>query len=135
MGKELRRRGVTFDLALASPARRVRETLEELDKGYGSRLDIGFDDRIYLASVATLLELVRDLPEDFERPLLVGHNPGLQHLLVELTRDDRQGFYARIEQAYPTAALAIVEFPATNWAEVETGSGEIVELILPRELD
>jgi hypothetical protein len=36
---------------------------------------------------------------------------------------------------YPTAATALIELDAPRWDEVETHSGRIVELILPRELD
>lgn len=135
MGKALKRRGVLFDHVLASPANRVRETLEQFTKGYGELPEIRFDDAIYLASPATLLERVRDLPEVSSAPLLVGHNPGLGRLLVELTGDDDHGFHARVAQGYPTGALAIVELPAASWAGIEPASGKIVDLILPRELD
>ena len=70
----------------------------------------------------------------FRSPLLVGHNPGLERLLVELTRDDDHGFRGRVAQGYPTGALAMIEFPAARWTDIEPGSGEIADLILPREL-
>ena len=82
-----------------------------------------------------LLALIRALPDTVESVLLVGHNPGLQSLLVELTRNDADGLRARIAAKYPTAALAAVEFPVSSWTAVEPGSGRIVELILPKELD
>ena len=135
MGKAFKERGLTFDDVLASPALRVRETLDQLARGYGKLPEIRFDDAIYLAATATLFDLVRDLPETSNAPLLVGHNPGLERLLVELTRDDRHGFHARVAHGYPTGALAIVELPAASWADFELASGEIVDLILPRELE
>lgn len=135
MGKALKRRGVRFDHVLASPAKRVRETLEQFAASYGKLPEIRFDETIYLASPATLFDRVRDLPEGSSAPLLVGHNPGLERLLVELTRDDRHGFHARVAQGYPTGALAIVELPAASWADIEPASGEITELFLPRDLD
>lgn len=135
MGRELKRRKVRFDHVIASPAVRVRETIEELGKGYGKLPDGQFDPQIYDSSVETLLHVVRRIPETAHAPLLVGHNPVLQQLLLALAREDGDGLRGRVAEKYPTAAVAIVEFSAARWREVETRSGTIVELILPRELD
>ena len=135
MGKELKHHGFKFDLVVASPAARVRETLDELAKGYGQSLDVQFQPWIYEASVSRLVREVGELPDESDAPLLVGHNPGLHELLVELTRDDREKLRHRIVAKLPTAALASVRFPAERWGDIEPGSGEIAELILPKELD
>jgi phosphohistidine phosphatase len=135
IGSEIKRRNMRFDFALASPAARVRETLERLFEGYGDTLEVSFDDRIYEASEATLLEIVRGLPASSSAPLIVGHNPALERLVIELTHDDDQGLRNRIAKKFPTTALAVIEFPESGWAEVAVGSGEIVDLILPRELE
>jgi phosphohistidine phosphatase len=136
MGKELKRRGMQFDFALASPAARVRETLDGLAEGYGEfRFATKFEPRLYAADTATLLELVHGLPEDAGRVLLLGHNPGLQRLIVELATDDENGLRDRVADKYPTAALAVIQLPAQHWGEVAPGSGTIAELIVPKELD
>lgn len=53
MGRELAQREMRFDHVLASPAARVRETLELLADGYGALPEIHFDQRIYAASERT----------------------------------------------------------------------------------
>ena len=127
MGREMSARGMQFDLVLASAAARVRETIDGVQRHYDfGAAPIRFEPRLYGASEATLLEIVRALPESVRAPLLVGHNPGLERLIAELTGGIRK---------FPTAALAVVELPEKLWAEVEPGAGEIVELILPKELD
>jgi phosphohistidine phosphatase len=135
VGRELKRRNMRFDFVIASPARRVRETLDELVKGFGGMLEVHFDDRIYETSEETLLEIVRDLPDDVQHSLLAGHNPGLERLIIGLTHDDDRGLRSHIAHKFPTGAVAVVNLPASSWAGVATGSGEIGELILPRELD
>jgi phosphohistidine phosphatase len=136
MGRELKRRKMHFDLCVASTAARVRETLDGLVEGYGEPgFEIRFEAKIYDATVATLLELVHELPDSARAPLLVGHNPGLENLILRLSGDDSNGLRSRIAEGYPTAALAVIELHAGRWKEVDSGSGEIVELILPRELD
>ena len=135
MGRELKHRGMHFDLVLASSAARVRETIDGVREKYEFAAPIRFEQRIYLASTEGLLALIQDLPASIEAPLIVGHNPGLERLLVELTSEDRRGFRQRIAGKYPTGALAVVELPAKDWTDIEPGSGEIVELIVPKELD
>ncbi|MFL6759986.1 SixA phosphatase family protein [Sphingomonas sp.] len=136
MGRELKQRGIKFDLVLASTAARVRETLDGLREKYDfGSAPIQFEPLMYTAGEAELLSLVRDLPESVHAPLLVGHNPGLEQLVKNLTRDDGRGLRGRIAHKYPTAAFALVELPAHRWADVESGSGELVELILPKDLD
>lgn len=135
LGKELKHRSMHFDLVLASTAARVRETIDGIQKKFEFDCEIRFEPELYLASEEGLLSIVRDLAESVESPLLVGHNPGLERLVVDLTRDDSQGLRHRVAHKYPTGALALIELPADHWNDVAPASGEIVELILPRELD
>lgn len=135
IGEELKKRGFKFDLVLASPALRVRETLQGIEQGYGAELQVEWEPEIYDASEATLFKLVRRIPERAHAPMLVGHNPGLQQLILALTRQDDGGLRERIATNLPTGAVALVELPAPRWAEMMEESGLIRELILPRDLD
>lgn len=135
MGRELRHRRFGFDLVIASPAARVRETIDGLTEKLKLNVEIRFEPRMYEASEEMLLAIVRDLPESAHAPLLVGHNAGLQQLVVELTHGDRHSFRHRVEQKFPTCAFARVNLPANRWVELAPGSGEIAVLILPKELD
>lgn len=135
IGEELKVRELHFDLVLASSAARVCETLAEAGAEYEFGPDVRFDDELYGASEAMLLRVVRALPEKMQSVLIVGHNPGLEHIVARLSRDDGRGLRDRVENKFPTAALAVIDLRTDRWEEVERGSGEIVELILPRELD
>jgi len=126
MGRELEERGLKFDLVLSSTAARARETIDGVQETYDFAAPIAFEPRLYLATETALLEIVGALDEKVKAPLIVGHNPGLELLIAGLTR---------VERKFPTAALAVIDLPARRWAEAEPGSGEIVELILPKELD
>jgi phosphohistidine phosphatase len=135
MGKELKHRGMRFDLVLSSTAARARETVDGVQEKFDFHAEVRFERRMYGASEEQLLSLIRGLPESVHAPLLVGHNPGLERLIVELTHDDDQGLRDRVTHKYPTGALAMIELPAHHWAKIEAGSGTIVELIVPKELD
>lgn len=71
-------------LLLSSTARRTRQTAEAVRKALqlpAQRLVL--DDRLYLARVRTLREVLRELGSG-EHVLLVGHNPGLSELARQL---------------------------------------------------
>lgn len=132
MGSELKHRGIKFDLIIASPAARARETLDGLTEKLKPNVEIRFEPRMYLASEEDLLEIVRDLPESVDAPLFVGHNPGMHQLVLDLTREGSER--SQIVHKFPTAALAQIELPADRWRDVSQGSGKIAALILSREL-
>lgn len=133
LGRELRDREIEFDKVIASPAARVRETLDGLTEKLKVNVEIRFEPRMYLASEETLLEFVRDLPESVHAPLFVGHNPGLQQLVLDLTRAGAHR--NQVAHKFPTAAFARIELSAARWADVTQGSGRIAALILAKELD
>jgi phosphohistidine phosphatase len=85
--------------------------------------------------VLTLLSLVRGIPESGTTAMLVGHNPGLHRLVLELARDDPKGLRERAESKFPTAAAAVLDLDVEKWTDVAPGCGLIRALILPKELD
>jgi phosphohistidine phosphatase len=134
VGAEMKARGLAFDLVLASPAKRVIETLEEVAEGFGA-ISADYDERLYLAPVATLLDIVRHAPEGIDRLLLVGHNPGMEELALRLARRDRDPLRGEVAIKYPTGTLAEISLPAEHWTGIREGTGRIVRFIRPRDLD
>lgn len=135
IGREMKHRRMHFDLVLASTAARVRETIDGIEEEFEFDAEVRFEPELYLATRDTLLSLVHAIPQGVSSVLLVGHNPGLQQLLLELTRDDSDGLRARIAVKYPTGAFAAAELDIEGWAQAAAGCGPIVELILPKDLD
>jgi phosphohistidine phosphatase len=133
MGREMKRLGLGFDLVLASPAARVTETLTELAQGYGGAVATDFDEHIYLASVETLLDIVRAADDGHGRLLIVGHNPGMEQLALLLAEGG--ALRDRIAAKYPTGALAELRFDGPGWRDVAAGAGRLERFIRPRDLD
>jgi phosphohistidine phosphatase len=135
IGRHMRESGLTFDYAVASPATRVIETLEELWDGYGRTLRPKLDRRVYLASADTLLDVIHDAPEQAESLLLAGHNPGMEDLVLLLVPDGGGAGRDAVEDKFPTASLAEICFDARHWADVMPGSGALARFIRPRDID
>jgi phosphohistidine phosphatase len=102
-------------LAIVSPATRARSTWElaaaELDVPSETRED----ERVYAASSRELLDVVRGIDERYGTAVLVGHNPGVEDLVEQLT-----GVWVSMV----TSALAVVDLPWT-WADAAPGSGTL----------
>lgn len=134
VGNAMRANGLSFDRVVASPAKRVVETLGEVEQAFGP-LDAQYDESLYLPSTETLLDLIRATDDGVERLLLVGHNPGLESLALALSGGSDNALRDQIELKYPTATLAEISLDVERWADVEKGKGVITRFIRPRDLD
>lgn len=135
VGKHWRSLGLEFDHVVASPAVRVHETVAHLVSGYGSEIAPHEDRRIYLASAVTLLDVIHGLPADAERVLMVGHNPGLEDLVLMLVPDKASDpLRDMAEEKFPTASTAELTFD-TDWAGVAQNGATLTRFIRPRDLD
>jgi phosphohistidine phosphatase len=133
IGRQLKSLDLRFDHIVASPAVRVIETLDEVWSGYGRKLEPVWDKAMYLASAASLLDLVHALPEAADHVLMVGHNPGLEDLVLDLTLDGE--LRERVEDKYPTATVAQMTLPVDRWADARAHSAKLIAFIRPRDLD
>ena len=92
IGQYVKRQGLPVDRIIASPAVRVTETLDLFQPAAAlDALEPHWDRRIYLASAATLIDVIRDMGKDAEHLLISGHNPGLEDLVLELVPSDGGG--------------------------------------------
>ena len=134
MGNHMRSIGLSWEHAIASPAVRVVETLEQVATGYGRAIDPEWDRRAYLASAVTLLDLIHSAPESADTLLLSGHNPGLEDLVLWLIPDGA-GLRDSVEAKFPTASLAVITCNVTSWADLGPGKGVLTVFSRPRDLD
>lgn len=132
MGRELRALGLGWDRILASPAARVTETIEGLAESYGPLAPV-YDERIYLASLDTLLDLVRATDDGCATLLVVGHNPGMERLALLLSRGGL--LHDQLALKYPTGALAEIAFPIDHWRDIAESGGTLARFLRPRDLE
>ena len=130
MGRHIRQHGQDWDTIFASPAMRVKTTL-------GQALpdaDISWDRRLYLASSETLGDILREASG--EAVLLVGHNPGLGDLILDLVAPDAENaLFDEATVKFPTAAFAVLELDVDDWNDVAGHCGKLVHFKRPRDLD
>lgn len=136
MGQHISALPLYWERIIASPAVRVAQTIELGAQAAGINPQVRWDRRIYLASSATLIDLLREQEGDPATILMVGHNPGLEDLIFDLVPDDGSNPLRDIvEEKFPTAAFAQLEIDIESWARVVEGSARLVSLTRPRDLD
>jgi len=126
VGRFMRRRKLDPDLVISSPAERARQTTALVAESAKLSAPLRFDERVYEATPARLVEVVSQVEESAGEVLLVGHNPGLEGLLELLTGESR---------SMPTAALARVALGIEKWGRLREGAGRVELFVRPRDIE
>jgi phosphohistidine phosphatase len=90
-----------------------------------------YEDAIYEASVSALTGVLRRVDDSATTVLLVGHNPGVHELVLDLA--DQTGEKARVlaGASYPTSGVAVLKVSGP-WSKLSHGSAELLEFAVPR---
>jgi phosphohistidine phosphatase len=136
IGRHIRAHGIKWDKVIASPAVRVKLTLESALPGVTPE----YDEKLYLASCDTIIETIMAHAgrgaEEADAILVVGHNPGLQDVLLELVAPGKENALFREAAAkFPTAAYAVLECDIAHWFELRRACAGLVHFTRPRDLD
>jgi phosphohistidine phosphatase len=127
MGRLVREHRLTPDIIMSSDAVRARRTAEAVAKAARYAGAILLDRRLYIASppgIFAVLRTVRD--KKAGTVMIVGHNPGLEELVTQLTGE---------QQDLPTAALAQIGLPIGRWRNLTVSTrGTLLGLWRPKEL-
>jgi len=132
MAKYIRRNKIRPGLVLCSPSLRTRQTLEAIESSLGTDSQIESESELYGASEEKLLRRLQALPESVNSVMLIGHNPGLHELVLMLA--SRGADLGRLEEKFPTGALATLVAEGEDWAALGPGDAELVDYVVPREL-
>jgi len=124
-----------LDLVVHSDARRTRETWEALEPalvaGGGSVTEVRSSGRVYEAAVADLIEVLRAVPDDVGTVLLVGHNPGVQDLVLTLAASGSESAAALAAAKFPTSGLAVLSVKKP-WSGLGPKGATLDDFVVPR---
>jgi phosphohistidine phosphatase len=131
-GQWLSHHKLSPDYVISSPANRALQTAEIACKAMGINQKSIFRQRhIYLATAEELLHVLADCPQQAQRVMLVGHNPGMEDLLYSLVKGNLT--IPDDGKIMPTATLAVLEMP-DDWAKLDIGAVKLEFLIRPRDI-
>jgi len=124
MGELMKKRKLRAEIIVSSPAERAKETAVLVKEAADMQVEIVFDRRIYEASANRLRKVTSELKNGYASAMLVGHNPGIEGFVYNLTGRS---------EPMPTAALAIIELAIDNWSDLVDNCGQVVSVIRPKD--
>ena len=136
MARYLRKRDYTPARILCSTSLRTVQTADAVLATRPAAID--YLKVLYLAAPGRIIALAQDA-DDADRALMViGHNPGLEHCAALLAREPvrprEQQRHDVMEEKFPTAALAVIDFDIPHWKKLSPGMGKLVDFVRPRDL-
>jgi phosphohistidine phosphatase len=125
VGMWLRERSVVPDVIMTSDAVRARTTAQAVARAAGYTRDLILEPALYLAKPSDALAILNAVQDEAHTVMLVGHNPGLEDLVRQLTGD-----YLGLV----TAAIVDLEIPISRWSELDGDTAaSIVDRWQPRQ--
>jgi len=111
---------------ITSPAKRARSTARLFAEAAGYPAEnIIVDERVYLADIPRLLEVVRGLDDAWDHVVLVGHNPGFTDFINSATK--------HFIENLPTAGVAVLQYNVDRWADLGRTPAILDELDYPKK--
>lgn len=133
IGAYMARHGLVPDLALVSPAVRAKETWELIAACFAKAPKVASEERIYNAGPDRLMALIAET-RGTRSLLVVGHNPGIQELAVQLVASGDVQARERVTEKLPTSGLVVIDLPFDDWSRLRAHAGRLERFVSPRSL-
>lgn len=124
------------DLVLCSSALRTQETLAGIREALPDDVEIRVEAELYGADASSLVDRLREVDDAVTSVMLVGHNPGLHDLAVDLIgagRDpgDEAAGWEQLVAKFPTGAIATLS-TTVAWPDINSGCADLDDFFTPR---
>ncbi|MCF6364972.1 MAG: histidine phosphatase family protein [Bacteroidales bacterium] len=124
IGKEIKKRGLTPDLIISSPALRAKMTAEAVAENSGYKKDIIWNESFYFGYTSEILQAIKDVDESKKSIMIFGHNPTWSSITEILS-----GKFVSMK----TADVAILEYKG-KWQNIKDKSCKLTIYISPKNL-
>ena len=126
VGELLRRQRMVPDLIISSDAVRARMTAKAVARAAGCTGEIRLDPSLYLATPDDILSAVNRAEDTAGIVMVVGHNPGLEGLISQLTGQPA---------LLPTATLAKILLSIDRWRDLDHSvTGSLADVWRPKDM-
>jgi len=121
------------DLVIISPARRTRETWTLLADAFANEPKVQNNERIYDASAEELISVI-GRTRGARSLLIVGHNPSLHDLAVQLVASGNADARELLSEKLPTSGLVVIDLPINEWSLLQPHpqAGRLRGFVSPR---
>lgn len=134
MAAYLGQEGLLPNQILCSTAQRARETLARVLPSLQQEAQIHLLSDLYRQSEDDYLGLISKHGGRAQNLMVIAHNPATEDTAQTLTGTGDAAAMADLEEKYPTAALAVIDFDIADWSELQPGTGHLERFVKPRDL-
>ena len=134
IGAYMMRHKLSPDRVLVSPAARTMQTWSHVATALPCAPRVTQDERIYNASAETLADVIRG-GGDASTLLLIGHNPGIQDLAMQLIGSGDVDAREDLKEKLPTSGLIVIDFAFDDWASLHDSAGRLARFVSPRLIE
>ena len=127
MGRYLKKIDQVPSLIISSTALRASITAKTAIKAGEWNTNLVFDKKIYESSIYTLIKIIKQQKDEYNKICIVGHEPTFSAFIEKCNNS--------IWLRFPTASMARIDFNITSWKEIDFKFGSLAWLSRPKELD
>jgi phosphohistidine phosphatase len=131
IGAFMAHHGLTPDLALVSPATRAQETWALAAAAFAKAPKMVTNDRIYNASSEALIGVIGETRKAHTL-LVVGHNPSLHDVAIQLIASGDTTARTQLSEKLPTSGLVVIDLPFDDWSLIHPHAGRLERFVSPR---
>jgi len=125
MGEQIAILDFLPQIIYCSIAQRTRETISLVCQSSKWPLSIvSYESDLYTFDVEDVLKFIQTISEEFERVMLVGHNPAYTYLFNFLSDDNIDNL--------PTCGACLLRFDTEKWTDLKHKKGETLWIGSPR---
>ena len=126
MGELILHKKLVPDVIFSSTAARAIHTAKLVAQWAGHSQRIQIVTQFYPGNPADYIKVLSEKAIQNPTVMVVGHNPGLEHLLEYLTGK---------KEDLPTAALAQIQLPIDDWSQLTLKTtGALINVFRPKEI-
>lgn len=131
MGRYINEQNLLPSIFIVSTSRRTQETWSDAVEAGGLSAPKVDEPRIYESSAGDLLEVLRGQDASHGSLMMIGHNPGMERLAAWLIGSADEAAAARLQREFVVGGLAVIDFSAQSWAELDVQSGRLERFETP----
>lgn len=125
IARQLTKLGISPNLIISSSAKRAKQTAQLLAQHLDyDKESIEYQRFIYDGyTTSEFIDWLSKYNTEHDTLFVVGHNPEIAMLAINLTNDDLYHF--------PTCATAVISFNVENWSAISAREGKVEHFIYP----
>ena len=133
IGHYMKKHTLIPEIVLASDAKRTRQTTEHLLQALNIAPPTTFTKTLYTATTRQYLHHIHGQPHPKKALCIVGHNPTIHELALQLCKEHDTSSYLKLLHGFPTGSLACLSFNTDRWQDIAPYQGILETFISPRE--